>query len=861
LEKKKRLSLSRKTRAAAPAVRHQVTASGESASIMVGIPFRNEVDRIEGVFKTAAKGLAEFFPDRNCFIACAGMPDGQDTLDAIQKLSPGHGIKKIAFLIKGEAAGGKAPAIRALLETASQHNADLALLEPDLNSRKANGKTEGLAPEWVDRLITPIDKENMDLVIPAFNYHYLDNVISSQLVSPLLSAIFNLKVGALPETTLGISRKLIKTYLASYNACGDQPGEHGMDISLITTAVINEAKICQTSLGVKIHPGYSEKESAWREQIKAIFDQVSACRNWWQQRGEIIYPLPVFRDRKSQQPDEVAPDPQAIEKYRQGFLEFHGLYEEILSREVLEKLHRLAGTDQKFFRLPAQLWVDIVYDFLLAYCMEPEFDCNSVLNAFLPICHAREAALTRDIEAFRQRANGNIASKTEQLSTLVAAQEIEQQAEEFIRRKPDFLIAWKEKEEEIKPFLPIITYREFIPGYPLILPKEFTSPAGESISADRIHSDIVQSQYEQFMELYTKHFNVSHEPTVNEIAENMKKLMLQVEQDMHQNLLRGDLATVEGAREIAGAILQQLSPSQLFTIKPEVAALILRRNRPTNLLLAFDAASLAELEQRYEPKDILALSSLSEEAEYTETLWEWIAGNARPEHFARLPLKPLAVSYENFSSLALLKEPSLSSKLAGRLLVSNVRREEGGKFPKIRYFLMMAKNIVEAEKFGEIWEQFAWERKEFGTRVANSLKGHWGKDPLSAHNMFEARIQEMLVERIRKIIQLLGEKEDHSLSRLARNLSLLMDCYFLAPTLPDGFVPCSAWTWASYSFKGGRGIPTPFSLHVERDWASREFLAGLYQAVGGSEEKIDGKIVELMGQGKESENLAKTLFS
>jgi hypothetical protein len=30
--------------------------------------------------------------------------------------------------------------------------------------------------------------------------------------------------------------------------------------------------------------------------------------------------------------------------------------------------------------------------------------------------------------------------------------------------------------------------------------------------------------------------------------------------------------------------------------------------------------------------------------------------------------------------------------------------------------------------------------------------------------------------------------------------------------------------------------------------------------VGGSEEKMDAKITELMGQGKESENLAKILF-
>jgi predicted GH43/DUF377 family glycosyl hydrolase len=96
---------------------------------------------------------------------------------------------------------------------------------------------------------------------------------------------------------------------------------------------------------------------------------------------------------------------------------------------------------------------------------------------------------------------------------------------------------------------------------------------------------------------------------------------------------------------------------------------------------------------------------------------------------------------------------------------------------------------------------------------------------------------------------------------LARILEDIASCYYLALALPDGkFVPCSAWTWASYSFKGGKGFPTPLSLHVERDWASREFLVALYQALGGSEEALDKKILELIGQGREWENLAKILL-
>jgi len=830
------------------------------ADIVVGIPFRNEVDAVGHVCKTAVKGLTEFFPDKKCVIVCVGAPEGKDALDVIQEVPLGHAIKRIAFLMKDEGVRGEVSSFKAIVEIANRLNADLALFEPDLDSREVKNEIEGLAPEWVSHLIIPIEKEGVDLVIPRFNSHYLDNTVSNHLVRPLLASVFNLKAGGLPGKILGISSKLLRIYLADLNIWSGEVGEYGMDSHLITTAIINEAKICETSLGVKIRSVYPDKESVWRQQTKVIFEQIAASKDWWQQRGNIIYPLAIFGDRKSLCPEEVVPDPLAIERYRQGFIEFQGLYEEILSREASIELRRLAGTDRKAFRFPAHLWAEIVYDFLLVYCLEQEFAKDTVLNAFIPLCYAREAGFAQELEIFKQRSEAAIPDQAEQLTALLAEQEIQQQIEEFIKRKPGFLAAWRDKEDALKPLLPMVTYREFIPGVPLILPKEFTSPTEEVISTDSIYNDILQRHYKEFGEFYHEQLKIPHELNSTDIAENIEKLMLQVEQDMHELLLSGDLSTLDGTKKVAEAILQNFPHSETFTLKPEVASWILQRNPPSNLLIKFGAANLAELEQHFGPKDILALSSLLEESEHTEILWEWIAGNARPEHFARLPLEPLVVSYEDFSMLALPKEPSTLSKLAGRLLVSNVRRGEGGKFPKLRYFLMMIKNIVEAERFGEIWEQFARERKEFGTKVVNSLKGHWGRDPLSAHNMFESNIQGILVERVRKMIRDLETKEDPSLSCLTQSLSHIMNCYHLALSLPDGFVPCSAWTWASYSFKGGKGVPTPLSLHVERDWASREFLVEMVTSLGISEKNMDSSITELMGHGRESENLARLLL-
>jgi predicted GH43/DUF377 family glycosyl hydrolase len=127
--------------------------------------------------------------------------------------------------------------------------------------------------------------------------------------------------------------------------------------------------------------------------------------------------------------------------------------------------------------------------------------------------------------------------------------------------------------------------------------------------------------------------------------------------------------------------------------------------------------------------------------------------------------------------------------------------------------------------------------------------------------MFENKIQRILIEKLREMTGDLEGRGDLSLLNFTRDLKNIADCYHLTVSLPDGeFIPCSAWTWASYSFKGGKGVPTPLSLHVERDWTSREFLVELLEATGGSEENIDRKITELMGRGLESENLARLML-
>ena len=420
--------------------------------------------------------------------------------------------------------------------------------------------------------------------------------------------------------------------------------------------------------------------------------------------------------------------------------------------------------------------------------------------------------------------------------------------------------------DEVKPVPVWETYPGFIPDVPLLLPSEITSPSGKSVSTYAIYKDIQKEYRKEFDEFVYEKLKIPLEANSSEIAEGIRAFTTRAEKELDSALLPGDVSSIEGTEQVARTIFADFPHHDAFALQPEIASRILRQFPPSNLLIKLGASNVAELENAYEPNDILAMSSFSEEREYMDRLLDWLWGNVLPKHLTSLPLKPVVVKCDVCPSIMDMKEPSALSKLSGRVVLSTLGQGVGGEFPKLRYFTMVAKNIVEAERYGEIWGEFARQKKGFAKKLVNSLDGHWVKDPLSVHNIFEDQHQRVFVQRLEEMAKELERRELGSLAvallgSLAVALRDIAFSYHLAQILPDGqFVPCSAWTWASYSFKGGKGVPTPLSLHVERDWASREFLVRAYRSAGGSEEKMDAKIAELIGQGRESEDLSKLLF-
>ncbi|MEM1797717.1 MAG: hypothetical protein QXX87_00685 [Candidatus Jordarchaeales archaeon] len=406
----------------------------------------------------------------------------------------------------------------------------------------------------------------------------------------------------------------------------------------------------------------------------------------------------------------------------------------------------------------------------------------------------------------------------------------------------------------IEPAPEWTTLEGFIPGAPLTLPAVITTIDGRTFRTEEVYRAVYERRRKEFEKFLFERLKVPRDAPPSTIISAVRSVMEKLEAELGK-VFKGDLYTREGVEEFVKVVLSHFPHGKTFALKTETVQRILQENPPINLPSKFACTSIEEVP--CEPRDALALASFSEGREYDNRIWRWLESNVKPEHFEETEIKCIVVEHEFLPTVLELREGTAISRLTGRIVVSTLRPGVGGEFPRLRAFIRIVKHIVELERFGEMWKSFA-EKRKFGVSVANSLREHWGIEPLSAHSVFENKNHRVMVERLKSMA---GKLRESGYTSLAEALEDMLACYALASTLPDGtFLPCSAWTWTLHSYRGGKGVPPAFIAYVERDWATRDLLNELFRRAGISEEEIDRMVIELIRRGKEPENIIKQLF-
>jgi predicted GH43/DUF377 family glycosyl hydrolase len=398
---------------------------------------------------------------------------------------------------------------------------------------------------------------------------------------------------------------------------------------------------------------------------------------------------------------------------------------------------------------------------------------------------------------------------------------------------------------------------EYVPGKPVVVPKKIVGKDKRIVQVDTVFKQLRKQYEEQFNLFIYDGLGLKVNADSKMITTAVEDFMLQTESAL-DGLLPGDIQTSEGLEQFVGALFELVPHQSMFTISSDLLREMLMRFPPINLMIPLGYYKPAELIKNMEIRDAVTYANLVESWSYSDRDLTWLIDQLKPGSFEWVEIKPLVVSNElPYGSLSQNKISNLN-RITARVTIKLLEVDSGGRFPKMSYFTSLVRRFGLAEHFSQLFNKNVRERKNVGIKARNSLLGLRKGDDFSANTIFENSIHRVLVKSIRNVATKLMDQGQND---MARTFNLMADGYGLSQVLEnETFLTCTAWSWASYSRKGGLKIPTPLTTSVESRWFNHDFLEALYQELGYDQADIMQTVFDLIHSGKSEQNMLDTLL-
>ena len=400
--------------------------------ILVGLPTHNNAKTVGSIVHTIRTGILSGFPrDRAVIInADGGSRDGTPELItgvSIDDMRPASSVYALRTLHAISTRYASTPhsgvALRTILAAAELLRAKACIV--------MSPESESVTPEWISSLLRPVYYDGYDLVSPTYRRHKFDGLLMTNLLYPMVRALYGVKIREAYMSEFGFSGRLGSQFLGQ-NRWNDGIGEDGIELRLTLAAVTGGFGVCQAFLGKKdpVERRAADLVPTLRQSVGVLFSALESDFNVWSAASGshdvpttggdadlLLDPLRVNRKRLR-------------EMFVNGVSELKSVFQAILSPSTLAELDRIAGLGEEEFRYPAELWVKTVYEFAAAY-QKSVINRDHIIQALAPLFRGR--VFTFVVENRNGSAN-DVANNIEGLCL------------EFERLKPYLLEMWKSRE-------------------------------------------------------------------------------------------------------------------------------------------------------------------------------------------------------------------------------------------------------------------------------------------------------------------------------------------------------------------------------------------------------------------------------
>lgn len=391
-----------------------------SADLMVGIPCFNNENTIAHVVKTVEDGLTRHYPQLRSVVVVADGGSVDDSREEAELVEKSPWLERLVTIYRG--VPGKGSAVRAIFEAANLLEVNAcAIFDSDLRS---------ITPDWVALLIEPILKDNFEFIAPYYKRYKYDGTITNNIVYNLTRALYGYRVRQPIGGDFAFSLPLIRKYI-SQNVWETDVGRFGIDIWLTTTAMVENVRIAQANLGVKIHDVKDPAEALgpmFRQVVSTLFQLMEQHEMVWK-RVEGSQPVPIVGPQLAVEPQPFAISVEKlVDDFKLGFSNYGELWKKIVMPENFAVIQDLAGKPVEEFMFPVKYWARILYDLAVAY-HHWKNNRQLLIGLMTPLYFARIASFV---------------NRTKQMTNDEAEQVVEHQAQVFEEMKNYLIQRWDE---------------------------------------------------------------------------------------------------------------------------------------------------------------------------------------------------------------------------------------------------------------------------------------------------------------------------------------------------------------------------------------------------------------------------------
>ena len=214
--------------------------------ILVGLPTHNNAKTVDAIVHTIRTGILRGFPRERAVIinADGGSRDGTPELitgvsiDDVRPASSVYALRTLHAISTTYASTPKnGVALRTILAAAELLRAKACVV--------ISPESENITPEWISNLLRPVYHDGFDLVSPTYRRHKFDGLLMTNLLYPMVRALYGVRIREAYMPEFGFSGRLGSQFLGQ-NQWNEGIGEDGIELRM-TLAAVSQADSASAS--------------------------------------------------------------------------------------------------------------------------------------------------------------------------------------------------------------------------------------------------------------------------------------------------------------------------------------------------------------------------------------------------------------------------------------------------------------------------------------------------------------------------------------------------------------------------------------------------------------------------------------